>query len=80
MWLNRISIIHQILYKEKTDKKFLFKVCERHMHREEFFIRKAIGWALRQYAKTNKKDVYTFVEKNKHKLSNLSYREALKHK
>jgi 3-methyladenine DNA glycosylase AlkD len=80
MWLNRISIIYQILYKEQTDVKFLFNVCERHMHREEFFIRKAIGWALRQYAKTNKKDVYAFVERNKKKLSPLSYREALKHK
>ncbi len=80
MWLNRVSIIYQILYKEKTDKDFLFKVCEKHMQREEFFIRKAIGWALRQYAKTNKKDVYAFVEKNKSKLSGLSYREALKHK
>lgn len=80
MWLNRVAIIHQLLYKQNTDKKFLFAVCEMHMHREEFFIRKAIGWALRQYAKTNSKDVYAFVEKNKHKLSNLSYREALKHK
>jgi 3-methyladenine DNA glycosylase AlkD len=80
MWLNRVAIIHQILYKDRTDEKFLFKVCEMHMHRKEFFIRKAIGWALRQYAKTNKKDVYAFVEKNKHKLSGLSYREALKHK
>ncbi len=80
MWLNRVAIIHQILYKEKTDTEFLYKVCERHMHREEFFIRKAIGWALRQYAKTNHKEVYAFVEKNKQKLSGLSYREALKHK
>jgi 3-methyladenine DNA glycosylase AlkD len=80
MWLNRVAIIHQILYKEKTDSEFLYKVCEQHMHREEFFIRKAIGWALRQHAKTNRKEVYAFVEKNKHKLSGLSYREALKHK
>lgn len=80
MWLNRVSIIHQLLYKEKTDTEFLYKVCERHMHSEEFFIRKAIGWALRQYAKTNRKEVYAFVEKNKNKLSGLSYREALKHK
>jgi 3-methyladenine DNA glycosylase AlkD len=80
MWLNRIAIIYQILYKERTDKEFLFNVCKLHMHREEFFIRKAIGWALRQYAKTNRDEVYAFVEKNKHKLSGLSYREALKHK
>jgi 3-methyladenine DNA glycosylase AlkD len=80
MWLNRVAIIHQILYKERTDAEFLYKVCAQHMHRNEFFIRKAIGWALRQYAKTNTKEVYAFVEKNKHKLSGLSYREALKHK
>ena len=80
MWLNRVAIIHQILYKERTDREFLFKVCDLHMHRSEFFIRKAIGWALRQYAKTNRKEVYAYIEKNKHKLSGLSYREALKHK
>ncbi|MDZ4663313.1 MAG: DNA alkylation repair protein [Bacteroidota bacterium] len=80
MWLNRVAIIHQVLYKEHTDTEFLCKVCEHHMHREEFFIRKAIGWALRQYAKTNRMKAYYFVEKNKHKLSGLSYREALKHK
>lgn len=80
MWLNRIAIIHQILYKKNTDVDFLFKVCERHMQCEEFFIRKAIGWALRQYAKTDKKAAYAFVEKNKAKLSVLSYKEALKHK
>lgn len=79
-WLKRVSIIHQLLYKTKTDKEFLFKVCKLNWGDDEFFIRKAIGWALRQYAKTNPDDVYQFVEANKHKLSNLSIREALKHK
>lgn len=79
-WLKRVSIIHQLLYKTKTDKQFLFTVCKLNWSDEEFFIRKAIGWALRQYAKTNPDEVYQFVEANKHKLSNLSIREALKHK
>jgi 3-methyladenine DNA glycosylase AlkD len=80
MWLKRVSIIHQLPYKTKTDWLFLMDVCKRHMHDKEFFIRKAIGWALRQHAKTDPKAVYAFVEANKAKLSNLSIREALKHK
>jgi 3-methyladenine DNA glycosylase AlkD len=80
MWLRRISLIHQLPYKNQTDKAFLFAVCKKNMADTDFFIRKAIGWALRQYAKTNPKEVYDFVEANKEKLSNLSIREALKHK
>ena len=80
MWLRRISIIHQLPYKTRTDKDFLFDVCIKNQSDPDFFIRKAIGWALRQYAKTNPKDVYRFVETNKSGLSNLSIREALKHK
>lgn len=80
IWLNRVSIIYQLPYKAKTDTDFLFNVCKAHMHSKEFFIRKAIGWALRQHAKTDPQTVYAFVEANKSKLSNLSIREALKHK
>lgn len=80
MWLRRVAIIHQLPYGKDTDTDFLFKACEQNMHDKEFFIRKAIGWALRQYAKTNPKSVYAFVEKNRSGLSNLSIREALKHK
>ncbi len=80
MWLRRVSIIHQLPYRKNTDEELLFKACSMNMMDQEFFIRKAIGWALRQYAKTEPKAVYSYVEANKHKLSGLSIREALKHK
>jgi 3-methyladenine DNA glycosylase AlkD len=80
MWLRRASIIHQLPYHKQTDQKYLFDACNKNMHDKEFFIRKAIGWALRQYAKDEPKAVYAYVEANKSKLSNLSIREALKHK
>ena len=80
MWLKRVAITHQLLYKTITDKQFLFHVIKLNWNDTDFFIRKAIGWALRQYARTNPEEVYMFVEANKSKLSSLSVREALKHK
>lgn len=80
MWLKRVAITYQLLYKTKTDKQFLYKVIKLNWDDTDFFIRKAIGWALRQYARTNPEEVYKFVEANKGKLSSLSVREALKHK
>ena len=79
MWLRRVAILHQLFYKDKTNQERLFQFCISCASEEEFFIRKAIGWALRQYGRTNPKDVKNFVEKNKESLSNLSIREALKH-
>ena len=76
-WQNRISILYQLSYKKNTDKKFLFKNCEKHSNSNEFFIQKAIGWALREYYKTNSIEVFDFV--NKTNLKPLSKREALKH-
>jgi 3-methyladenine DNA glycosylase AlkD len=77
MWVQRTAILHQLTFKENTDEERLFCYCEKHAGDKEFFIAKAIGWALRQYAKTNPKSVITFVEKTP--LQNLSKREALKH-
>jgi 3-methyladenine DNA glycosylase AlkD len=77
-WVNRLAILHQNSWGEMTDKKVLFKLCLAHAHNDEFFVRKAIGWALREYAWTNPKAVQTFVEANRAKFSNLSVREALK--
>ena len=57
----------------------LFRFCTLCAHEEEFFIRKAIGWALREYAKTDKAAVKDFVGQNRESLSALSIREALKH-
>lgn len=76
-WLRRASIIFQLRYKEKTDEKLLFDHILRCKDAKDFFIQKAIGWALREYAKTNPQAVLQFVEKTE--LPPLSRREALKH-
>jgi 3-methyladenine DNA glycosylase AlkD len=81
-WVNRLAILHQNGWGEMTDEEVLFKLClahtNAHANSEEFFVRKAIGWALREYAWTNPEAVQTFVETHRTKLSTLSAREALK--
>ncbi len=79
LWLRRTSIIAQLKHKEDTDESLLFDACAARMHETEFFIRKAIGWALREYAKTDPDAVRAFVTANRDQLSTLSYREATKH-
>ena len=76
MWLQRTSILFQLKYKSSTDLKLLFRYIKMHSDSKDFFIRKAIGWALRVYSKTDPKTVSEFVKSNK--LSGLSTREALK--
>ncbi len=76
-WIRRTAILHQLKYKEATDAQRLFTYCEKNLHDEEFFIRKAIGWALREYAKQNETAVRQFVADHPD-LSGLSKREALK--
>lgn len=77
-WINRLAILHQNGWGAETDEKALFKLCLTHAASEEFFIRKAIGWALRDYAWTNAAAVQSFVAANRARLSALSVREALK--
>lgn len=77
IWLIRISIIFQLKYKEKTDTEFLNYVILKNSNCNEFFINKAIGWALREYSKTNRTWVKNFIENNN--LSKLSIREASKY-
>lgn len=79
MWLRRAAIICQVGAKERTDQARLFAFCESRMHEAEFFIRKAIGWALRDYARTDREAVADFVTTNRGSLSGLSFREATKH-
>ena len=79
MWLRRSAIIGQIGHKGATDTGLLFDACARRMLETEFFIRKAIGWALRDYAKTNPSAVVSFVVEHRDQLSGLSFREATKH-
>ena len=75
-WLNRSALLFQLKYKEQTDAHLLFEYCDQHKHQDEFFIRKAIGWALRQFAKTDPKAVKDYVKSAN--LKPLSKKEALK--
>ncbi len=79
MWLARTAILHQLSYKGDTDVDRLFAYAETRAEDTEFFIRKAIGWALRQYARQDPDQVRAFVAANEDRLSGLSKREALKH-
>jgi len=76
MWLNRSAILFQLDYKQKTNFDLLKSECEKHKNSNEFFIQKAIGWALREYAKTNPEVVKNYVIHTN--LKNLSQKEALK--
>lgn len=78
VWERRVAILHQLKYKERTDEKLLFDIIRRRELDKEFWIRKAIGWALRTYRRTAKERVEQFVEQEKELLSPLSIREALK--
>ena len=79
MWLRRTAIIYQLKYKDDTDVDFLSRAVLTCAHESEFFIRKAIGWALRQHSKTDPKFVRQFVALHRQKLSKLSIREATKY-
>ena len=79
MWLARCAILQQLHYREDTDADVLFGRCRRRADDPEFFIRKAIGWALRQYARFDPDAVRRFVEDHRSGLSTLSVREATKH-
>lgn len=79
MWLRRAAIICQLKHKKETDEAMLFDFCLRRAHETEFFIRKAIGWALRQHAYTNPKSVRAFLKQHRAKFSGLTLREAGKH-
>ncbi len=78
MWKRRSSILCQITFKKETDLAFLFACIEPSLSSKEFFLRKAIGWALRSYVWTDPKPVIAYVEKNRARLATLSIREALK--
>jgi 3-methyladenine DNA glycosylase AlkD len=79
VWIRRVSIISQLRRKEATDRELLTIAIESNIRDTGFFIRKAIGWALREYAKTDPDWVRAFVRAHEAELSGLSRREALKH-
>ncbi len=77
LWIRRSSIICQLKFKERTNKEFLTEAILKNADSDEFFINKAIGWALREYSKTNPAWVKDFL--SKHKLSPLSVKEGNKY-
>jgi 3-methyladenine DNA glycosylase AlkD len=79
LWLRRTAIIAQLAAKRRTDLTLLTAAIDANAGDTEFFIRKAIGWALRQYARVDPAWVQAFVDAREDQLSGLSKREALKH-
>lgn len=79
MWIRRTAILGQIKHKHRTDQDQLFGYCLKRAYEKEFFIRKAIGWALREYAKTEPDAVREFALEHRDQLSGLTFREATKH-
>lgn len=79
IWLRRIAIDHQLLRKEKTNTELLEKILKNNLGQAEFFINKSIGWALRDYSKTNPEWVKNFIEKNRENMAKLSIKEASKY-
>jgi 3-methyladenine DNA glycosylase AlkD len=79
MWVRRIAMTHQLGWRLQTDSERLFHYARVLAPEQEFFIRKAIGWALRDYAKWNADAVLEFVVWHRRQLSPLTVREALKH-
>ncbi|MEQ8236233.1 MAG: DNA alkylation repair protein [Syntrophomonadaceae bacterium] len=77
LWLRRSAIIFQLKYKHKTDTDLLGRIITRNCSSQEFFIDKAIGWALREYSKTDPAWVRDFMAS--HDLSRLSRREGSKY-
>jgi 3-methyladenine DNA glycosylase AlkD len=79
IWKRRTSIICQMFFREATDQTLLFSCIEPSLSSKEFFLRKAIGWALRQLAKHDPAAVRRYVQEHAAELSPLSRREAMKH-
>jgi 3-methyladenine DNA glycosylase AlkD len=79
LWKRRSAILCQLGFKSSTDEELLFDCILANLAERQFFIRKAIGWALREYAKTGPDSVRHFLDEHRSELSPLSRREAEKH-
>jgi len=80
IWKRRTAILSQLRFKDKTDLDLLYRCIEPSLGSEEFFLKKAIGWALRDYAWHDMREIVRYVNANKSRLSTLSQREALKNR
>ena len=79
IWLKRTAILHQLAYKDRTDTDLLEHIISNCLESDEFFINKAIGWALREYSKTNPQWVRDHIERYREKLHSSSIKEAGKY-
>jgi 3-methyladenine DNA glycosylase AlkD len=77
IWLQRVAIIHQLMYKDKTDETLLFEMILRRKDSKEFFVQKGAGWGLRQYSKINPIAVVRFLDRHA-EIAPLTRREGLK--
>jgi 3-methyladenine DNA glycosylase AlkD len=77
LWLRRSALLHMNRWKDAADRDWLFAACLSLADESDFFIRKAIGWALREHSKSDSSAVVSFVERHADRLSGLSRREAL---
>ncbi|MBL1082988.1 DNA alkylation repair protein [Streptomyces actinomycinicus] len=78
LWIVRTALLHQLRHKERTDTGRLFAYCLLQSGHPDFFIRKAVGWALREYAKTDPEAVRAFMGRERGRFAPLTVREALK--
>jgi 3-methyladenine DNA glycosylase AlkD len=78
LWVARTALLHQLAYKQRTDTGRLFAYCLLQSGHPGFFIRKAIGWSLREYAKTDPESVRDFLARERGRFAPLTVREALK--
>ncbi|MFG2574251.1 DNA alkylation repair protein [Streptomyces sp. NPDC048481] len=78
LWVARTALLHQLRYRERTDTERLFAYCLRQSGHPDFFVRKAIGWCLREYAKTDPDAVRAFLVRERGRFAPLTVREALK--
>jgi 3-methyladenine DNA glycosylase AlkD len=78
LWIRRTALLAQLKFQQDVDHKLLFDFCRQRMHEKEFFIRKAVGWVLRDYSRFNPDAVIDFLTQEKANLNGLSYREGSK--
>lgn len=79
LWVRRVAMLHQLGWKAQTDEARLLRYALALAPETDFFIRKAIGWALRDYARARPETVRAFLSEHAQRLSGLTRREAGKH-
>jgi len=79
LWARRIALVFQVGRRDRVDLGLLFSACRANLDDRDFFMRKGIGWALRDAARTHPEEIRAFVAEHRDRLSGLSVREATKH-